>query len=193
MIKIENGDIESSWSDALVTSAGDIQPYRFAMVEGMYIEKRQVLVDLPASYVFRSFSGIGGQRGWLYMDWAWAIRGWMDKAVGGLGVRRGRRHPDEIWVGEALDFWRVEAVTPDRAMRLQAEMKVPGKAWLEFQSTPQSAEKTLLTTTAYFEAHGLFGFLYWYAMWPFHRFIFDGMTRALAARAQALSDNGKNN
>ena len=186
MIKIENGDIESSWSDALVTSAGDIQPYRFAMVEGMYIEKRQVLVDLPASYVFRSFSGIGGQRGWLYMDWAWAIRGWMDKAVGGVGVRRGRRHPDEIWVGEALDFWRVEAVTPDRAMRLQAEMKVPGKAWLEFQSTPQSAEKTLLTTTAYFEAHGLFGFLYWYAMWPFHRFIFDGMTRALAQRALRL-------
>ena len=188
--KIEIGDIESSWSDALVTSAGDIKPYRFAMVEGMFVEKRQLLVNLPARFVFKSFSGIGGKRGWLYMDWAWGIRGWLDKIIGGVGLRRGRRHPDEIWVGEALDFWRVEAVTPDRSMRLQAEMKLPGKAWLEFLSTPQADGQTLLTTTAYFEAYGLFGFLYWYAMWPFHKFIFDGLTREIAKRAQSLQAAG---
>jgi uncharacterized protein YbjT (DUF2867 family) len=184
--KIEAGDIQSSWSDALVTSAGDIKPYHFEMMEGMFVEKRQLLIDLPAQYVFRSFTGIGGARGWLFMDWAWGMRGWMDKIVGGVGLRRGRRHPDEIWVGESLDFWRVESVTQDRSMRLRAEMKLPGKAWLEFQSTPQPRGETLLATTAYFDAHGLFGFLYWYAMWPFHKFIFDGLAREIGKRAQAL-------
>ena len=187
-IKIESGDIQSSWSDALVTSAGDIQPYRFDIDQGMFIEKRQRLVDLPTHPVFLAFSGIGGKRGWFYMDWAWAIRGWMDKIIGGVGLRRGRRHPDEIWVGESLDFWRVEAVIPDQLMRLRAEMKVPGKAWLEFECTPQAQGKTLLTTSAYFDAHGLPGLLYWYAMWPFHKFIFDGMTREIANRAQTISD-----
>ncbi len=207
--KIETGDIESSWSDALVTSAGDIKPYSFDIVQGMFIEKRQLLVDLPADSVFRSFTGIGGARGWFYMDWAWGIRGWMDKIIGGVGLRRGRRHPDEIWVGESLDFWRVEAVTQNRSMRLRAEMKLPGKAWLEFQASPQREQdalpasdvnklpdpahgadgngQTLLTTTAYFDPHGLFGFLYWYAMWPFHKFIFDGLTRKIAERAHSFT------
>jgi uncharacterized protein YbjT (DUF2867 family) len=186
LIKIEAGDIQSSWSDALVTSAGDIQPYQFEVQQGMFIEKRQRLVSLPVQVVFRSFCGIGGQRGWLYMDWAWAIRGWLDKIIGGVGLRRGRRHPDDIWVGESLDFWRVEAVSPNHSMRLRAEMKLPGKAWLEFQCTPQENGQTLLTISAYFDAHGLFGFLYWYAMWPFHKFIFDGLTREIARRAQEI-------
>jgi uncharacterized protein YbjT (DUF2867 family) len=184
--RVERLDVETSWSDALVTSKGDIQPYAFDVVEGMYLERRQKLVDLPAESVFRAYTGIGGARGWFYMDWAWAIRGWMDKVVGGVGLRRGRRHPDEIYTGESLDFWRVELVTPGRLMRLQAEMKVPGKAWLEFQSEPQENGQTLLTTTAYFEPHGLFGFLYWYAMWPFHKFIFDGMTNKIAERAKII-------
>jgi uncharacterized protein YbjT (DUF2867 family) len=181
--RVERADVETSWSDALVTSKGDIKPYAFEIVEGMYLERRQRLVALPAETVFRAYSGIGGERGWFYMDWAWAIRGWLDKVVGGVGLRRGRRHPDEIYTGESLDFWRVELVTPGRTMRLQAEMKVPGKAWLEFQSEPQADGQTLLTTTAYFDAHGFLGFLYWYAMWPFHKFIFDGLTRKIAARA----------
>jgi uncharacterized protein YbjT (DUF2867 family) len=191
--KIEAGEIESSWSDALVTSAGDIQPYRFDILEGMFIEKRQRKVELPPEAVFRAFTGIGGQRGWLYMDWAWGIRGWLDKIVGGVGLRRGRRHPDDIWVGESLDFWRVEQlVDPQKhagkgIMRLRAEMKLPGKAWLEFECLPQEGGKTLLSTTAYFDAHGLFGFLYWYAMWPFHKFIFDGLTNKIAERAQEIS------
>ena len=186
--KIETGAIETSWSDALVTSKGDIKPYSFNIIEGMYIERRQRLVTLPAETVFRAYTGIGGHRGWLYMDWSWAIRGWLDKLVGGVGLRRGRRHPDEIWVGEALDFWRVQELIPNRRMRLLAEMKVPGKAWLEFESEAQENGDTLLTVTAYFDAHGLFGFLYWYAMWPFHRFIFDGLTRAIARRAQEIAE-----
>lgn len=183
LIKIEKGDIETSWSDALVTSKGDLKPYSFEIIAGMYIERRHKLVKMPAETVFRTYTGIGGARGWFYLDWAWAIRGWMDKAVGGVGLRRGRRHPDDIWVGESLDFWRVEELIPNRRMRLQAEMKVPGKAWLEFESEPQDNGQTLLTVTAYFDAHGFFGFLYWYAMWPFHAFIFDGLTNEIARRA----------
>lgn len=192
--KIESGDIESSWSDALVTSAGDNQPYRFSIQEGMFIEKRQRVVELPPQAVFRSFTGIGGQRGWLYMDWAWEMRGWLDKIVGGVGLRRGRRHPDDIWVGESLDFWRVEQlVVPQHPnskglMRLRAEMKLPGKAWLEFQAEPLPEGKTRLTTSAYFDPRGLFGFLYWYAMWPFHKFIFDGLTDKIVERAAGISN-----
>jgi len=187
LVKIENGEVETSWSDALVTSAGDVKPYQFKLEEGMFLEKRQTLTDLPAEAIFRAFSGIGGERGWMYMDWAWAIRGWMDKAVGGVGLRRGRRHPDDIRAGESLDFWRVESFTPGQCMRLRAEMKVPGKAWLEFQVTPQGNGKNLFVQTAYFAPRGLFGYLYWYAMWPAHRFIFDGMLRRLVARAEEIS------
>ena len=117
------------------------------------------------------------------------MRGWIDKAIGGVGLRRGRRHPDEINPGEALDFWRVEAVEKNRLMRLRAEMKLPGKAWLQFESvpTPEDEKKTLVTVTAYFDAYGFFGFLYWYAMWPFHKPLFDGLTRRLASRARVLA------
>ena len=184
--RIQRDNVETSWTDALVTSAGDIKPYKFSVEDGMFVETRQVLLDLTDETVFRSYTGIGGARGWLYMDWAWGIRGWMDKAVGGVGIRRGRRHPDEIRAGESLDFWRVEEVEKNRLLRLRAEMKLPGKAWLEFKSEPKDG-KTLFTVTAYFAPHGLFGFLYWYAMWIPHRFIFDGLTNRLASRARVLA------
>jgi hypothetical protein len=141
---------------------------------------------VPAPAIFRAYAGVGGARGWLFMDWAWAIRGWMDKAIGGVGIRRGRRHPDDIRSGESLDFWRVEAVEKDRLMRLRAEMRIPGKAWLQFESTPLPHGETLLIQTAYYAPRGLFGFLYWYAMWPFHAFLFDGLIRRIAARAHML-------
>ena len=184
--RIQRDNVETSWSDALVTVMGNVRPYTFTVEEGMYIERRQMLVDLPPETVFRSYTGIGGERGWLFMDWSWAFRGWLDKLVGGVGLRRGRRHPDEIRAGESLDFWRVEQVEQNRLMRLRAEMKLPGKAWLQFESAPEGGQ-TLLTVTAYFAPHGFFGFAYWYAMWPFHKFIFDGLTRGIASRARVLS------
>ncbi len=178
--------VETSWSDALVNTAGDVKPYMFSIESGLMLERRTKLVEAPPNAVYRAYTGIGGTRGWLYMDWAWALRGWMDKAIGGVGIRRGRRHPDDIRLGEALDFWRVEAVEPDRLLRLRAEMRVPGKAWLQFESTPQDG-KTVLTETAYYEPRGFFGFVYWYAMWPFHAFLFDGLIRRLAARARMIA------
>ena len=184
--RIQRDDVETSWSDALVTVMGDVKPYTFTVEEGLYIERRQRLVNLPPELVFRSYTGIGGERGWLFMDWSWAIRGWLDKLVGGVGLRRGRRHPDEIRAGESLDFWRVEQVESNRLMRLRAEMKVPGKAWLQFESSPQE-NQTLLTVTAYFAPVGFWGFAYWYAMWPFHKFIFDRLTSGIASRAHVLA------
>jgi uncharacterized protein YbjT (DUF2867 family) len=185
---IQRDNVETSWADALVTTAGDVKPYTFSEEEGLMVERRQVLLDLPQETVFRAYTGIGGERGWLYMDWAWGIRGWLDKLVGGVGLRRGRRHPDEIRAGESLDFWRVESVEPHHLLRLRAEMKVPGKAWLQFQSQPEAeGDKTLLVVTAYFAPYGLGGFLYWFAMFPFHKFIFDGLTQRLAARARKLA------
>ncbi len=188
--RIQSDNVETSWAGALVTAVGDIKPYEFKVEEGMFIERHQLFLDLEPELVFRSYMGIGGARGWLYWDWAWALRGWMDKVIGGVGLRRGRRHPDELRPGEALDFWRVEVVERNQMLRLRAEMKVPGKAWLEFQSLPSPDEqkgKTLLTATAYFAPRGFWGVVYWYTMWPFHKFIFAGLTRGIASRAYALA------
>jgi uncharacterized protein YbjT (DUF2867 family)/uncharacterized protein YndB with AHSA1/START domain len=189
--RVQNDTVETSWSDALVTSQGEVRPVKLTTVEGMMLERRNLQVDLPPEAVFRAYTGLGGDRGWLYMNWAWEIRGWIDKLVGGVGLRRGRRHPDEIWVGESLDFWRVEAIEPSHLIRLRAEMKVPGKAWLEFQSIPQPEGKTLLTQTAYFAPRGIFGFLYWYLLYPIHAFIFSGMIRKVAERARKLASMSK--
>jgi len=179
--------VETSWSDALVSSTGDARPYHFAVEEGMMLERRTLALNLAPGPIFRAYTGVGGERGWFFMDWAWAFRGWIDKAIGGVGIRRGRRSPDDIRAGESLDFWRVEAVEKDRLIRLRAEMKVPGKAWLQFESIPQNDGKTLLTETAYFAPRGFWGFIYWYAMWPFHAFLFDGLIRAIASRARLLA------
>jgi uncharacterized protein YbjT (DUF2867 family) len=185
--RVSSDNVETSWSDALVGTQGDIRPYTLTTTEGMMLERRRIVLDLPPAVVFRAYTGLGGERGWLYLNWTWQVRGWMDKLIGGVGLRRGRRHPDDIRVGEALDFWRVEAVEPDRLIRLRAEMKVPGKAWLEFQSVPQTDGTTLLTQTAYFAPRGLAGFLYWYLLYPIHGFIFSGMIRKVAGRAEQLA------
>ncbi len=183
--RISSDRVETTWSDALVNTAGNVKPYTFSVEDGLMFERRRMVLDLPPDVVYRAYTGIGGTRGWLYMDWAWALRGWFDQLIGGVGIRRGRRHPDDIRAGESLDFWRVEAVEKNRLLRLRAEMTVPGKAWLQFESVPQDG-KTVLTETAFYEPRGFWGFVYWYAMWPFHAFLFDGLIRRLAARARML-------
>jgi len=191
--RVQNDDVETSWSDALVTSGSDSKPYTFKLQEGMMIEERRQVVDLPANLLFKAYTGLGGSRGWLYWDWTWVIRGWIDKLVGGVGLIRGRRSPNELFVGDSLDFWRVEAIEADRLMRLRAEMKVPGKAWLQFQSIPQETGGTLLLETAYFAPRGLAGLLYWYSMYPFHLFIFSGMLAQVIERARKNVDDRASN
>lgn len=183
---LEASTLESTWSDALSTSQGDVPPVILTTHEGMIMEHRQRIVPAAAAEVYQSFSGLGGKRGWLYMNWAWEIRGFLDRMIGGVGLRRGRRDPDDLRVGDALDFWRVEAIEPGQSLRLRAEMKVPGKAWLQFQASAQGAEQTLLSQTAFFAPKGLMGWLYWYALYPIHGLIFTGLIDRIAERAVGL-------
>ncbi len=185
--KLHADKVETSWSDALFTSDADASPVVLTTHEGMIIEHRQISVDASAEAIFRAFTGLGGTRGWLYLNWAWRIRGAFDRLFGGVGLRRGRRSADLVRVGEALDFWRVEAVEPAHLMRLRAEMKVPGKAWLQFEVKAQENDsRPLLSQTAFFAPKGLGGIVYWYALYPIHSLIFGGMIRRLAQRATEL-------
>jgi len=179
---LESGEVETSWADALATSGGGAAPKVLTQQAGMMIERRRQEVAADPADVFAVCLGIGGEHGYGYADWTWQVRGAVDRLVGGAGLRRGRRDPHELRVGDALDFWRVEAVEPARLLRLRAEMKVPGRAWLQFETRPR-AGGTLLVQTAYFAPKGLPGLLYWYALYPVHGAIFSGMIAALAAEA----------
>jgi uncharacterized protein YbjT (DUF2867 family) len=181
---LEAGNIETTWSDALSSSQGDAIPVVLTNQEGMIREHRQMRVAASAADVYAVFSGLGGRNGWFFMDWAWRIRGWMDRVIGGVGMRRGRRDPDHLRVGDALDFWRVEMIEPDRLVRLRAEMKVPGKAWLQFHVLAREAGDVLLSQTAFFAPKGLMGWCYWYLLYPFHALIFSGMIREISRRAE---------
>jgi hypothetical protein len=122
--------------------------------------------------------------GWYYGDWLWQLRGAMDLLVGGAGMRRSRRDPSLLRPGDPLDFWRVEAVEPDRLLRLRAEMKVPGRAWLQFEVTSHGAARSEIRQTALFEPRGVAGLAYWYALYPIHSLIFAGMLRGIASAAE---------
>jgi uncharacterized protein YbjT (DUF2867 family) len=184
--RLERGEVETAWSDALSNSPPGVPTVTLSTVEGMIIERRALQVDLPPGPLFRAFTGLGGARGWLYWNWAWEIRGVLDQLVGGPGFRRGRRDPDSLRPGDALDFWRVEAVEPGRLLRLRAEMKVPGRAWLQFEAQPHDGG-SLLSQTAYFAPHGLAGHLYWYALYPIHAAIFGNLVRCVAERGRSLA------
>jgi uncharacterized protein YbjT (DUF2867 family) len=184
--RLDRGEVETAWSDALSNAPLNVPTVQLTTVEGMIIEHRAIQVALPPERLFRSFTGLGGERGWLYMNWAWEIRGVLDQLAGGPGFRRGRRDPDQLRPGDALDFWRVEAVEPGRSLRLRAEMKVPGRAWLQFEALPREGG-SLLTQTAYFAPRGLAGHLYWYALYPIHAAIFRNLVRRVAERARTLA------
>ena len=185
--KIVNGDVETRWSD----SVGEDENYRLTDKEGLIKEVRTVLTDASPSAVYRSFTGIGGEKGWLAWNWAWKLRGLMDKFVGGPGLSRGRRHPTELKIGEELDFWRVEDLRKNESMLLRAEMKMPGKAWLQFEAIPQG-KQTKLVQTALYAPKGLLGALYWYALFPAHLFLFSEMANNVAKAAESFEiDNSK--
>ncbi len=154
---------------------------------GMIIYLREITTAASASDVFRVLTGLGGDTGWLYANILWRLRGYFDVLIGGPGIRRGRRSSQELRVGDFLDFWRVEALVPDQLLRLRAEMKVPGKAWLEFEIMPQDESEVRIIQTAYFIPAGLPGLLYWYTLYPIHVAIFQGMISAIAYKAESLS------
>jgi hypothetical protein len=169
------------WSDAR-SSGGAAPAPADARFGGKLVDRRQIHVAVDADRAFAPIARIGGERGWYFGTWLWRIRGAIDLLMGGVGMRRGRRDPDAPAVGDTLDFWRVEAYEPGRRLRLAAEMKLPGRAWLEFEVVPDGGG-TLVHQTAVFEPAGLFGLLYWYALLPVHAVIFGGMLRAIGRRA----------
>ena len=183
LARITADQVETTWSDAQMSATGDSVPVTLSTREGLLLEQRQQFTDLPAPAVFRVIASLGGKRGWLFFNWVWAIRGVIDRLFGGVGFRRGRRHPADLRIGDALDFWRVEALEPDHLLRLRAEMKVPGKAWLQFELLPMPAGNHLVIQTAFFEPKGLPGLLYWYVLYPIHAFIFSGMIRRILQAA----------
>ena len=172
------------WSDAL-SSAGHKKSWGGVRFGSRLVDARQVEVPCPADRAFGPIRRIGGESGWYSANLLWRLRGWMDLVIGGPGLRRGRRDPEHLLPGDTLDFWRVEAVEPNRLLRLAAEMRLPGRAWLQFE-VEDRGEKSAIHQTAIFDPVGLFGQLYWYLLWPLHQYVFAGMLRALAGRAAGI-------
>ena len=183
--RLDAGQVDTSWSDALATSQGDQTPVTFKWSEGMFIESRQRFTTASPEQVYRVFAGLGGERGWLYGTWMWHMRGWIDRFFGGVGVSRGRRNPDDVHVGDVMDFWRVEKVEPGRLLRLRAEMRMFGPGWLEFEAQPQPDGSTRLLQTAFYAPRGFLGHVYWYSLVPFHAFVFSGLIDQIVRHAEA--------
>ncbi len=172
---------ETRWSDAL-SSVGAKGSPAAANTGLRIIDSRTATVAVSPANAFRSIERIGGEAGWYYGNSLWRARGAIDLLLGGAGLRRGRRNPGSVRQGDALDFWRVEAVERGRMLRLRAEMKVPGRAWLQFEVTGDE-KRSVIRQTAIFEPRGVGGLLYWYALYPVHRLIFNGMLRGIAEHA----------
>jgi len=172
----------TSWCDAL-SSSGEPQSWGGIKFGTRLVDSRTVQVSGSPASAFAPIRRIGGVNGWYFANFLWWLRGAADLLVGGVGLRRGRRDPHTLSAGDALDFWRVETFVPDRELGLVAEMKVPGRAWLRFEVEPNS-RGSLIRQTAIFDPAGLAGLLYWYALYPVHRWIFRGMLNQIAAAAE---------
>jgi len=175
--KIEQNSVISSWKDSLVSSYIDNSLLEHINVptNGCFVDIREKEVTTSVDQVLNNIWSIGGERGWYYGNWLWQIRGFLDKLIGGVGLRRGRTNKIEIHTGDTLDFWRVLAADKkNKRLLLYAEMKLPGEAWLEFKIIEKNW-KYILKQTATFRPKGLLGRLYWYLVLPFHYFVFDRM------------------
>jgi uncharacterized protein YbjT (DUF2867 family) len=170
------------WSDAL-SSGGKSRTWGGVTFGTRLVDSRTVQVSAGASRAFSPIQRIGGEKGWYFANFLWWLRGAADILAGGVGIRRGRKDPLALAVGDALDFWRVEIYEQDHVLRLAAEMKVPGRAWLQFEVEPQG-DGSVIRQTAIFDPEGLGGLAYWYALYPMHCWIFKGMLRKIAAAAE---------
>ncbi len=182
--KSDSGEAETTW-----TMAGPMPGDPDWAGGKVFVDSRSTPVRAPAADVFHTVCRIGGRHGW-YANWLWQIRGFLDRLAGGPGLRRGRRNPDSIALGEALDFWRVVALEPPRLLRLRAEMKLPGEALLEFRIEPRGPDACQLVQEARFHPRGLLGLLYWYAVVPFHAVVFQGMLAELRRQAERAALSG---
>lgn len=182
--RIRDAEVVTRWAEASWPGApSDPMPTDPEWSGGTaYRDERSRAVGASAAALWRVVEGIGGEHGWYSLPIAWTARGFIDRVVGGVGLRRGRRHPDRLALGDAVDFWRVEALERPRMLRLRAEMRLPGEAWLEFSI--EDGDVPVLHQKALFLPHGLLGHLYWWAISPFHGVIFGSMIEHLARAAQ---------
>ena len=186
LTRLTAGDIESRWTDALASSLNGSTSLKISTQEGMIIEQRQTRVNATPQQVYQVFTRLGGETGWLYFNWAWRLRGAFDRLIGGVGLRRGRRDLQNLRLGDTVDFYRVEDLQPGESLRLRAEMKLPGEAWMQFKAHPlENSDQTCLTQTAFFAPKGLFGILYWYILYPVHGIVFSGLIRKIKSLAEA--------
>jgi len=174
-----------AWFDA-VSAAGPPRSWGGVRFGSRLVDEREIQIPLPPAEAFAPARRIGGRRGWYYAQFLWKLRGYVDLAVGGVGMRRGRRDPDTLVVGDVVDWWRVEAFEPDRRLLLHAEMRLPGRAWLEFSVVPSGAG-SILRQRAVFDPVGVAGLVYWYGIYPLHEIVFAGMLRAMAREAVRLA------
>jgi len=181
LINEDRAFAQTRWSDAL-SSSGASPSWGGVAVGSRIVDSRYIDVAALPEQTFSPIRRIGGKTGWYHSNLLWRIRGWADLLFGGPGMRRGRRDPESVVVGDALDFWRVEAFEPSKILRLYAEMKVPGRAWLQFE-VEAHADGSRIHQTAIFEPKGLAGSLYWYALYPVHKAIFAGMLRNIGKAA----------
>jgi uncharacterized protein YbjT (DUF2867 family) len=180
---------ESRWFDAF-SSGGEGRNWAGVRFGNRFVDSRTRSVPVDPQEAFAPIQRIGGVTGWYAFDSLWRLRGLLDLLVGGVGVRRGRPSPEELRVGDALDFWRVEAYEPNRLLRLSAEMRLPGRAWLEFEVQPDAGGATI-RQTAVFDPVGLAGLAYWYLLYPLHRIVFAGMLENIARVAIGTLPRGE--
>jgi hypothetical protein len=181
-IRNEDQDFaETRWSDALA-SRGETRGWGGDVFDSRLVDSRVIRLDCTPEAAFRAIQQLGGRSGWYYANWLWRLRGLVDLAVGGAGLRRGRRDPATLRIGDVVDFWRVEAIEANRLLRLTAEMKLPGRAWLQFEIEQAGSSSCELRQTAIFDPVGLAGLAYWYALYPLHALVFRGLLRGIAVR-----------
>ena len=184
LTRVASEEVETTWASSLASFSTDESPGRqLAIHEGMLFERHRTRCSASPEAVFDVVCALGGDGGWPAGNALWQIRGLIDRIFGGVGMRRGRRHPRQLRIGEPVDFWRVEALEPPHLLRLRAEMKLPGTAWLQFEVLPDG-DGARIEQTAFFDPHGLPGYLYWYTFLPFHRFLFPGLIRAVRRTAE---------
>ncbi|MER5766385.1 SDR family oxidoreductase [Streptomyces sp. NPDC001985] len=184
--RVQDAHVTTRWSSASLPGApSDPLPTDPDWAGGsLYTDRRELTVDASPAALWRVIEGIGGDNGWYSFPLAWAVRGWLDRFVGGVGLRRGRRDAQRLRVGDSLDFWRVEEIEPGRLLRLRAEMRLPGLAWLEMRAVGDGQGRTRYRQRALFHPRGLLGHAYWWSVSPFHTVVFGGMARNIARAAE---------